>query len=90
MSTIPNNIDINDAVLKAIKTVLEQKQESTKIKADKELSLTQDLGFNSLDLAQFSALLEDTFGVDPYTEGEVPQTLKEVVSYYNNLKNKSK
>jgi acyl carrier protein len=45
--------------------------------------LTADLGLDSLELAELSAVLEDEIGYDPFSEGIVPETVSELVSYYN-------
>jgi acyl carrier protein len=47
-----------------------------------ESKLTADLGLDSLELAELSAVLEDELGHDPYSEGIVPETVAELVSYY--------
>lgn len=44
--------------------------------------LQEDLTLDSLELAELSVLLEDTFGRDPYTEGIVPHTVGEIVAFY--------
>jgi acyl carrier protein len=44
--------------------------------------LTADLGMDSLELAELSAVLEDELGHDPYSEGIVPETVAELVAYY--------
>lgn len=44
--------------------------------------LQEDLELDSLELAELSVLLEDTFGRDPYTEGIVPRTVGEIVAFY--------
>ena len=41
------------------------------------------LGFDSLDTATFSAMLEQRFGTDPYSAGAFPQNIAEVVSFYS-------
>ena len=46
-------------------------------------SLYQDgLGMDSLDAAEFSSLLERAFGLDPYTSGDFPRTVGDVISFY--------
>jgi acyl carrier protein len=47
-----------------------------------EAKLTADLGMDSLELAELSAVLEDELGRDPYSEGIVPETVAELVGYY--------
>lgn len=45
-------------------------------------NLTEDLELDSLELAELSAALEDDLGSDPFSEGEVPDTVAELVSFY--------
>jgi acyl carrier protein len=46
-------------------------------------SLYQDgLGMDSLDAAEFSTLLERAFGRDPYSSGDFPRTVADVVGFY--------
>jgi acyl carrier protein len=41
------------------------------------------LGLDSLEAAELSAMLEDTFGSDPFsTEGDLPERVGDVVAYY--------
>jgi hypothetical protein len=37
---------------------------------------------DSLELSELSAALEDDLGSDPYTEGLIPETVGELVSFY--------
>jgi acyl carrier protein len=45
--------------------------------------LTADLGLDSLELAELSAVLEDEVGYDPYSDGIVPETVAELMAYYD-------
>jgi acyl carrier protein len=45
-------------------------------------TLSEDLGMDSLELSELSAALEDDLGSDPYTEGLIPETVGELVSFY--------
>lgn len=47
-----------------------------------EADLFEDLDLDSLELAELSALLEETLGSDPYSAGLVPRTVGEVVGFY--------
>jgi acyl carrier protein len=47
-----------------------------------ESRLTADLGLDSLELAELSAVLEDEIGHDPYSQGLVPDTVAELVAFY--------
>ena len=40
------------------------------------------LGLDSLETAELSAVLEDEFGRDPFSEGDMPQTLSELLDFY--------
>ena len=46
--------------------------------------LLEDLGLDSMEIAELSAILEDTFGSDPYTEGLMPVTVQELIAYFGN------
>jgi acyl carrier protein len=47
-----------------------------------ESDLHEDLDLDSLELAELSVMLEDSFGRDPYSEGIVPRTVGEIVAFY--------
>ncbi|MBA2708729.1 MAG: acyl carrier protein [Gemmatimonadaceae bacterium] len=40
------------------------------------------LGLDSLGAAELSTMLEMTLGRDPYSEGQVPQTVNDIVQFY--------
>ncbi len=41
------------------------------------------VGLDSLETAELSATLEDTLGTDPFTADEMPQTMREILSFYD-------
>ncbi len=42
------------------------------------------LGLDSLETAELSAMLEDAYGADPFSEGgALPQTVGEVLAFYS-------
>ena len=43
---------------------------------------TDGLNLDSLEVAEFSAMLEQELGRDPFTDGELPKTVAEVIQYY--------
>ena len=49
----------------------------------RESKLTADLGLDSLELAELSAVLEDELGSDPFSEGIVPETVGALIAYYD-------
>lgn len=65
-----------------IRQLLDQRG-ATGVEIRSESTLTGDLGLDSLELAELSAVLEDEIGNDPFSEGIVPETVAELVSYYN-------
>ena len=40
------------------------------------------LGLDSLETAELSAVLEDALGQDPFSEGDMPQTLTALLDFY--------
>jgi acyl carrier protein len=42
----------------------------------------EELGLDSLEVAELSAVLEDSYGTDPYSAGELPKTVQDVVAFY--------
>jgi len=40
------------------------------------------VGLDSLEAAELSALLEDEVGSDPFTSDEMPQTLRDILGFY--------
>lgn len=44
----------------------------------------EGIGLDSLDVAELSAVLEDEFGSDPFSNGEMPETVGEIAAFYDN------
>ncbi|WP_235737222.1 phosphopantetheine-binding protein [Nocardioides alcanivorans] len=42
----------------------------------------EGVGLDSLETAELSALLEDELGSDPFSTGDLPQTLAEIQTFY--------
>ena len=73
--------DAEKTIVDEIKVLLERRGEpGLEIKPDSKLA--EDLGLDSLELAELSAALEDELGSDPYTEGLLPETVAELVAFY--------
>ena len=77
-TTVPVQAIIRDT----IQRLLDQRGASG-IEVRAESTLTADLGLDSLELAELSAVLEDEVGRDPFSEGIVPETVGELVAYYD-------
>jgi acyl carrier protein len=43
----------------------------------------EGVGLDSLQVAELSAILEDAFGTDPYSAGLMPQTMAEIIGFYD-------
>lgn len=44
---------------------------------------SEGIGLDSLDVAELSAVLEDEYGVDPFSDGEMPETVGDIVAFYD-------
>lgn len=73
--------DATATVLGAIEELLTRRG-ATDLEVTEASNLTEDLGFDSLELAELSAALEDELGSDPYSEGIVPPTVGELLGFY--------
>jgi len=75
--------DLQSSILAMIQSLLER--------ADKgDITVTPDsvlhgdgLGLDSLETAELSAILEDEYGTDPFGAGLMPETVAEIVAFYN-------
>jgi len=72
--------DPKQTVVDAVQRLLARKNIEAAVGLDSELS---ELGLESLDLAELSAILEDELGRDPYSEGVLPRTVGDVIEWYN-------
>jgi len=45
----------------------------------------EGIGLDSLETAELSAVLEDAFGTDPYSSGDMPQTVGEILAFYDSV-----
>lgn len=76
------NTTADTVIIDTIRVLLRRKNSAdVEIRPDSELS--EDLQLESLDVAELSAVLEDTLGRDPYTEGFVPRTVGELIAFYD-------
>lgn len=48
-----------------------------------DTNIYDDLEMDSLEVAELSVLLEDELGSDPYSVGQVPRTVGELIGFYN-------
>jgi acyl carrier protein len=74
--------DAETTILNAIRSLLERRGNG-RVAVTRDSQLHDDLELDSLELAEFSVILEDDLGRDPYTEGIVPRTVGEVIAFYD-------
>ena len=73
--------DPRTTILDSIRLLLQRRAaENGPIQMDDDLF--EDVGLDSLEIAELSAMLEDDLGTDPWSAGLVPQTVGDVVGYY--------
>lgn len=73
--------DVKATTLNVVQQLV-QRREDGPLEVTFASELQDDLGLDSLELAELSAMLEEQLGRDPYTEGLVPQTVGEIVAFY--------
>ena len=72
------------ADLSAIQTILGR----VRIGAEADLGtalFADGLALDSLETAELSAMLEDEFGKDPFSVGEMPDTVTDLLAFYDNV-----
>ncbi|UMG91125.1 phosphopantetheine-binding protein [Nocardioides sp. TF02-7] len=75
--------DVQNSVLKIIGSLLEGwDRTGVTVDAGTTLHGEEGLGLDSLETAELSATLEDEFGSDPFSAGEMPETVGEIVAFY--------
>jgi len=80
--------ELENEIVSIIKDILSEK--GKKINIDKDYlnkSIYEDgLGLDSMSTAVLSVKLEEKFGFDPYSEGEFPRTINELIGFYKKVK----
>lgn len=76
--------DVQDTVVKIIESVLAAADKADlPVAMDSLLHGDDGLGLDSLQTAELSATLEDELGSDPFSAGEMPETVGEIVAFYD-------
>lgn len=70
-----------DEVTELLRGFLKERGFSDAITHETEL-YENGLGLESLEAAELSALLDMKLGSDPYTAGEIPQTVGDILRFY--------
>jgi acyl carrier protein len=69
------------ADLSAIQTIIGRVRIGAE--ADLETALFADgLALDSLETAELSAMLEDEFGTDPFSQGQMPEKVTDLLAFY--------
>lgn len=72
-------VDIAEQKVRAILERIKKRE----LDADLDTPLYADgIELDSLETAEFSALLEDEFGTDPFSADAMPQTMRDVLAFY--------
>jgi acyl carrier protein len=69
-------------VEEAIRSFLKRSNKTTEF-TDETVLHGEGLGLDSLETAELSAVLEDTFDIDPFTESTPPETVGEILAFYD-------
>ena len=71
----------DDVVVRAIDALVRRRNEEV-LDVRPESDLFDDLLFDSLEVAELSAALEDELGTDPFSAGEAPRHVGEIIAFY--------
>jgi len=70
-------------VLRVLKTLLERRKLPADTLSPASPLYRGGLGLDSLGAAELSVMLEMEFQTDPYTEGELPRSVADIVRFYD-------
>lgn len=70
-----------DRVVGTIRGFLKRQKKSDGVELDTSL-FAEGIGLDSLQTAELSVMLEDEIGRDPFSEGALPQTVGEIIDFY--------
>jgi acyl carrier protein len=82
MSDILKSADAQETIEHAIGALLARRG-ADDVEITRHSRLSEDLGLDSLELAELSAVLEDELGGDPFSEGILPDTVGELADFYD-------
>lgn len=71
----------SDRVISTVRDFLRLHQKDDTVSPDTPL-FADGVGLDSLQTAELSAVLEDELDSDPFSAGEMPQTIAEIVAFY--------
>lgn len=71
----------SDRVVSTVRKFLQRQKKDDNVDLDTGL-FAEGMGLDSLQTAELSVMLEDELGRDPFSQGELPQTVAEIVDFY--------
>ena len=75
-------MSVEAKIVTAIERILEHQGIDEVEVAATSLLYDEGLDLDSMCVAELSAVLEKIFGTDPYTSGENPQSVQDLVDFY--------
>lgn len=76
-------MNAKDQVFDVLEALLSRRDRPSVAVASGTALYTEGLGLDSLETAELSAMLEARIGHDPYSAGELPQTVGDLLAYYD-------
>lgn len=70
-----------DQVIDVIRSFMKRMKPDRPVEVGTSL-FADGLGLDSLETAELSALLEDKLGSDPFSSGQMPDTVGDIVAFY--------
>jgi acyl carrier protein len=74
--------DVEQRVVRVVSTLLARRKLPAAAVSTESPLYRDGLGLDSLAAAELSVMLEMEFQTDPYSEGEVPRTVGDIVRFY--------
>jgi acyl carrier protein len=74
-------------VEQTVRSFLERAQKPADVLADDTPLYSDGIGLDSLETAELSAVLEDTYGSDPFQGESMPQTVGDILAFYDAVAN---
>ena len=75
--------DQNRDAAKTVRSFVSRVKKRNKDVALDSSLFSEGVGLDSLDVAELSAVLEDEFGSDPFSTGLMPETIGDIVAFYD-------
>ena len=69
-------------VIPLVVTLLGRRKKAAPAVTEDSALFTEGLNLDSLEVAELSSMLDAEFGRDPFSDGELPETVGEIIRYY--------